>query len=145
MVFRENKGGGGCRFKNTTNLSRSGRSERHLLFDEYAKTKFIEQSTMVLQQQQSHQWFGTLVTCKRWDFMWLNEGLARYFQYFATKTVGLFPRVIRVHVVARAHKTPGAFRSFTCCRENPIGVWRICSWSNSTSPRWSMTKRRGIR
>lgn len=58
-----------------------------MLFDDESKTKFKERSTMVIQQQQSHHWFGTLVTCSRWDFMWLNEGFARYFQYFATAIV----------------------------------------------------------
>lgn len=45
---------------------------------------------MIVQQLQSNHWFGNLVTCSWWDYPWLNEGFARYFRYFATKTVRYF-------------------------------------------------------
>lgn len=32
-------------------------------------------------------WFGNLVTLNWWSDTWLNEGLARYFEYFATAEV----------------------------------------------------------
>jgi aminopeptidase N len=28
----------------------------------------------------AHQWFGDLVTCRSWDHVWLNEGMATYFE-----------------------------------------------------------------
>lgn len=40
-----------------------------------------------LQHEFAHQWFGNLVTCSWWKYLWLNEGLATYFQYFATGMV----------------------------------------------------------
>lgn len=61
--------------------------EKYMLFDDNSKRKFIELSTMVIQQQQSHQWFGNMVTCSWWDFLWLNEGFSQYFRYFATEIV----------------------------------------------------------
>ncbi|CAG7722585.1 unnamed protein product [Allacma fusca] len=37
--------------------------------------------TQVLSHEITHQWYGNLVTCKTWDYTWLNEGFARFLQY----------------------------------------------------------------
>jgi len=58
-----------------------------MLFDDDAKTKFKEQSQMVIQNLNSHQWFGNMVTCAWWNYLWLNDGFSRYFQYFALEMV----------------------------------------------------------
>ena len=34
------------------------------------------------------QWFGNLVTCSWWDYTWLNEGYASYFEYMALEALG---------------------------------------------------------
>nr|XP_021192755.2 membrane alanyl aminopeptidase [Helicoverpa armigera] len=31
----------------------------------------------------AHKWFGNLITCRWWDNVWINEGFASYFEYFA--------------------------------------------------------------
>lgn len=41
----------------------------------------------VVAHEQAHMWFGDLVTCEWWKYTWLNEGFARYFQYFVTALV----------------------------------------------------------
>ncbi|CRK90924.1 CLUMA_CG004613, isoform A [Clunio marinus] len=41
----------------------------------------------VIAHEQAHMWFGDLVTCKWWSETWLNEGFARYFQFFGTAMI----------------------------------------------------------
>uniref|UniRef100_A0A0A1XS95 Aminopeptidase n=1 Tax=Zeugodacus cucurbitae TaxID=28588 RepID=A0A0A1XS95_ZEUCU len=68
--------------------------ERALLYDKSSTTLSAKQSIAgVVAHEQTHMWFGDYVTCDWWSYTWLNEGFARYFQYFGTamveKTMGL--------------------------------------------------------
>lgn len=48
---------------------------------------FFLKIVAVIAHEQAHMWFGDLVTCNWWSETWLNEGFARYFQYFGTKLI----------------------------------------------------------
>ncbi|XP_066250976.1 membrane alanyl aminopeptidase-like [Euwallacea similis] len=58
--------------------------ETYLLWDEDNSSNSYKKSlAAVVAHEFSHSWFGNLVTCKWWDYIFLNEGFARFFQYFA--------------------------------------------------------------
>lgn len=72
--------------------------ERNLLYDHDLSTTASKQSIVnVISHEIAHQWFGNLVSPKWWKYIWLNEGFARYFQYFGTEHVSIL--ICRNYVV----------------------------------------------
>ncbi|KAJ8972201.1 hypothetical protein NQ314_000290, partial [Rhamnusium bicolor] len=62
--------------------------ETNLLWDPLVSTNSLKQSiALVIAHEFTHMWFGNLVTCKWWSETFLNEGFARYFQYYTTHDV----------------------------------------------------------
>lgn len=64
--------------------------ETNQLYDSELTTALQQQRiAAVITHEQAHLWFGDLVTCEWWGHTWLNEGFARYFQYFGTALVSI--------------------------------------------------------
>ncbi|KAJ8733132.1 hypothetical protein PYW08_001430 [Mythimna loreyi] len=77
--------------------------EAYLLYREnYTSSYFKQLIAYILSHEIAHMWFGNLVTNDWWDVLWLNEGFARYYQYFLTDAVedymGLATRFINEQV-----------------------------------------------
>ncbi|CAK1599080.1 unnamed protein product [Parnassius mnemosyne] len=62
--------------------------EAYLMYDPDQTNDYFKQlNAYILSHEITHMWFGNLVTCDWWDSTWLNEGFARYYQYFLTDWV----------------------------------------------------------
>lgn len=62
--------------------------ESNLLVDKDHTSAAQEQRVgTVVVHEVAHQWFGNLVTPEKWNYLWLSEGFARYFEYMATDQV----------------------------------------------------------
>jgi aminopeptidase N len=60
-----------------------------LVKDGEISSGFKQRVVTILAHEISHMWFGNLVTCQWWEEAWLNEGFARYFQYYITNMVSI--------------------------------------------------------
>ncbi|XP_015606016.1 aminopeptidase N [Cephus cinctus] len=59
--------------------------ESYFLNQENVTRVNIHQYTAtVISHEFAHQWFGNLVGPAWWKYLWLNEGFARYYQYYIT-------------------------------------------------------------
>ncbi|KPJ03375.1 Membrane alanyl aminopeptidase [Papilio xuthus] len=58
--------------------------EVRLLYEE-GETNALDKKYIgtITAHELAHKWFGNLVTCRWWDNVWINEGFASYFEYFA--------------------------------------------------------------
>lgn len=62
--------------------------EAYIMYDPVHTNGYFKQLiAYILSHEIAHMWFGNLVTNDWWDVLWLNEGFARYYQYFLTHWV----------------------------------------------------------
>ncbi|GJQ73766.1 hypothetical protein Trydic_g18707 [Trypoxylus dichotomus] len=62
--------------------------ETALLWDRNESTNNnMQRVATVIAHEFAHMWWGNLVTLDWWQWTWLNEGFARYYQYYITSLV----------------------------------------------------------
>lgn len=74
----------------TSNISHYFR-ELRLLYEE-GETNALDKMYIgtITAHELAHKWFGNLITCRWWDNVWINEGFASYFEYFAMDAVSFY-------------------------------------------------------
>nr|CAD7201178.1 unnamed protein product [Timema douglasi] len=78
--------------------------EQYILHEEGVSTSINKQNVAtIIAHEFAHKWFGNLVSPTWWRYTWLNEGFARYFEFFTTHSVETTWRMEDQFVVRQVH------------------------------------------
>ncbi|XP_049946237.1 aminopeptidase N-like [Schistocerca serialis cubense] len=78
--------------------------ERLILWaDQVSDENDKQRIATVIAHELAHQWFGDLVSPRWWDVIWINEGFATFFEYFATQEVETDWKLDEQFVVTYVH------------------------------------------
>ncbi|XP_031340683.1 aminopeptidase N-like [Photinus pyralis] len=74
-------------------------SEKYLLCPKSYSHKDIQNCLTFTTHEIAHQWFGNLATQRSWNYLWLSEGFASYFQYYIADMVEPSWRIMEQYVL----------------------------------------------
>ncbi|XP_050293247.1 membrane alanyl aminopeptidase-like [Anthonomus grandis grandis] len=121
-----------------------GYRETYLLWSEEDSSNAYKKGiATVIAHEFTHMWFGNLVTCQWWDYLFLNEGFARFYQFFGAAAVKqtldweldkLFNvEVVQVALLADSQKSASALTSSAVTRAEVAAKFDTITYSKGAS------------
>lgn len=81
--------------------------EQYLIGEENSHPRDVMRIMTVVAHELGHQFFGNVVTCEWWSYIWLNEGFATLFEYLLVDKVH---EGLRMHDFFNVEKVQNAFK-----------------------------------
>lgn len=81
--------------------------EQYLIGEENSHPRDVMRIMTVVAHELAHQFFGNVVTCEYWNYIWLNEGFAAFFEYFLVDRANTG---LRMHDMFNVEKVQYAFK-----------------------------------
>lgn len=81
--------------------------EQYLIGEENSHPRDVMRIMTVVAHELGHQFFGNVVTCEWWSYIWLNEGFATLFEYLLVDKVN---PALRIQDFFSVEKVQNAFK-----------------------------------